>query len=256
MKSLGLVFIALIIIASLLSLSSCVCIEVLEGEQGPPGPITALFVEPDSVSDGDSWNVYGVGFPASTTVTLKFKYLNDNEWVDWYDDTATIDENGYFFSEQDEEIVEGMYVICETYVELVFHGAAQFDCYAIDTEKIAEKATVQTAVIAMMTQNEISSIPNPINYAGGVAYKNMKAFPDNTSQCTVDKVYDPTDMAYTANDKDGYILFGHDDTADDSSSTDLVNYVATDTTTYYYTCEADGTVRQWSDTMMTYEYTD
>lgn len=120
----------------------------------------------------------------------------------------------------------------------------------------AEKAIIEAAIIELMTENEHTTIPNPHNVAGGVAFNDMAAFPDSTSECTVNKVNDPTDMAYTANDKDGYILYSHDKTADGSSSTDLVNYVHMPTAIYYYTCEADGTIRQWSDAAMTTEYTD
>jgi len=119
-----------------------------------------------------------------------------------------------------------------------------------------EKLNIETATIALMTENERTTIPNPHNVAGGVAFNDMAHFPDNTSACTVDKVNDPTDTAYTANDKDGYILYSHDKTADGSSSVGLVNYVHMSTAIYYYTCEADGTIRQWSDAAMTTEYTD
>jgi hypothetical protein len=125
----------------------------------------------------------------------------------------------------------------------------------IDTRKI-EKANIESATTALMEENERTTIPNPHNVAGGVAFKDMAAFPDNTSACTVDKVNDPTDTAYTANDKDGYILYSHDKTADGSSSAGLVNYIHMPDTIYYYTCEADGTIRLWSDAAMTTEYTD
>ena len=124
-----------------------------------------------------------------------------------------------------------------------------------ETRRI-EKANVEFATSALMAENELTTIPNPHNVAGGVAFNDMAAFPDNTSACTVDKVNDPTDTAYTANDKYGYILYSHDKTADGSSSTGLVNYIHTPATIYYYTCEADGTIRQWSDAAMTTEYTD
>ena len=124
-----------------------------------------------------------------------------------------------------------------------------------ETRRI-EKANVEFATAALMEENERTTIPNPHNVAGGVAFNDMAAFPDSTSACTVDKVNDPTDTAYTANDKDGYILYGHDKTADGSNSAGLVNYLHMPITIYYYTCEADGTIRQWSDAAMTREYTD
>jgi len=107
----------------------------------------------------------------------------------------------------------------------------------------------------MMTENNLTLIPNLINVAGGIATNDMTAFPDSTSACTTDKLTDPDGTAYTANDADGYVLHTHDLAADDAS-TPTVNYFAMTGTQYYYTCEADGTVRQWSDAAMTIEYTD
>jgi len=120
-----------------------------------------------------------------------------------------------------------------------------------------EKRSIAAAVIAMMSENSITSIPNPHNVAGGVAYNDMTMFPDNTSVAgSADKLTDGNGDEYTANDKDGYVLYQHDGDANDSNQINLANYVATTTTMYYYTCEADGTVRQWSDAAMTTEYTD
>jgi len=120
-----------------------------------------------------------------------------------------------------------------------------------------EKMNIMMAVIAMMAENSITSIPNPHNVAGGVAYNDMTVFPDNTSVAgSADKLIDGDSDAYNASDKNGYLLWSHDRTADGSSSAGLVNYVPMSTSTYYYTCEADGTVRQWSDAAMTTEHTD
>ncbi|MFC2009830.1 type II secretion system protein, partial [Chloroflexota bacterium] len=103
-----------------------------------------------------------------------------------------------------------------------------------------ELSNIQSAVTAMMTDNGISTLPNPV----GVATDDMGAFPDATSACETDKINDPTGNAYTnASDLDGFILFGHDVTAD-AAATPLVNYVATETTQGTYTVDANGTVTQ------------
>jgi len=103
-----------------------------------------------------------------------------------------------------------------------------------------EKTNLQTAVIAMMTDNNLSTLPNPVSSATS----NMSTFPDSTSACTTDKVNDPNGTAYDGNDKDGFILYQHDITADSSDNTSLVNYVATELTKGTYTVDASGTVTQ------------
>ncbi len=106
-----------------------------------------------------------------------------------------------------------------------------------------ELSNIQTAVIAMMTDNAVSALPFPV----GTATSNMGAFPDATSVAgTANKLNDPTGTAYTGgagNDLDGFILYRHDITAD-ADNASLVNYVATSTTKGTYTVTADGTVNQ------------
>ena len=108
-----------------------------------------------------------------------------------------------------------------------------------------EFANIQSAVHAMMVDNELATLDNPVL----LSTNDMTAFPD-TSVCAVDKVTDPDGGTYVdgvdpLGDKDGYILFGHDITGDDDQAT-LYNYVATDTTTYYYDVDAAGTVTQYT----------
>ncbi len=117
--------------------------------------------------------------------------------------------------------------------------------------KDTEFANIQAAVHAMMVDNEIATLPNPILV--GARTKDMAAFPDATSvAASADKLTDPLGYAYeVTTDKDGYILFGHDITGGaaagpNPSQTD-VNYVATQTTSYWYSVDASGTVTQ-SDT--------
>ena len=124
----------------------------------------------------------------------------------------------------------------------------------IEGEEVARKtefADIQAAVHSMMTDNGLITIPSAISYAGGTASDDMTAFPDSFSSVAGgDKVTDPEDYDYAdATDKAGYILYGHDITGSDEGNpnpdqTD-VNYISKSTTSYYYTCESDGTIRQF-----------
>jgi len=102
-----------------------------------------------------------------------------------------------------------------------------------------EFANIQTSVIALMTDNQLDSLPNPVT----VATANMSLFPDPTSAVTVQKLTDPEGATYQAGDGDGYILFGHDVVADNSVNA-TVNYVATEISKGSYTVDALGTVLQ------------
>ena len=112
-----------------------------------------------------------------------------------------------------------------------------------DEASETEFANVQSAVVAMMVDNQLSTLPNPV----GTATDNMSLFPDSASQCTVagEKVNDPDGDAYTASDKDGFILYRHDVLADSATNV-TVNYVATEMTKGEYTVDASGTVTQTS----------
>jgi type IV pilus assembly protein PilA len=107
-----------------------------------------------------------------------------------------------------------------------------------------ELENVQSAVLAMMTDNSLDTLPSGTFPADTTSATNdMAAFP-STAACTTDKVYDPDGDAYTASDLDGYILYQHDIIADSSNSTALVNYVATRYTKGTYYVDALGTVVQ------------
>jgi len=102
-----------------------------------------------------------------------------------------------------------------------------------------EFSNVQTAVIALMVDNQLSTLSNPV----AVATSDMGAFPD-TSICGIDKILDPDGNAYIAGqDKDGYYLYQHDITGD-GTSTGLVDYVTTDYTMGTYIVDSNGTVTQ------------
>jgi type IV pilus assembly protein PilA len=105
-----------------------------------------------------------------------------------------------------------------------------------------EFSNVQSAVVAMMVDNQLSTLPNPV----ASATSDMSAFPDATSDWNNGgKATDVNGDSFGAGDRAGFILFQHDMTGDTDNST-LVNYVATQTTKGTYTCDANGTVTQES----------
>ena len=87
-----------------------------------------------------------------------------------------------------------------------------------------ELHNVQTAVLAMMADNGISTFENPV----GVATNDMGAFPDAT---TVHGL------------ATGYLLYGHDKDEDGTADT---NYLTWQSTVGTYTCDEFGTVTQTS----------
>ena len=106
-----------------------------------------------------------------------------------------------------------------------------------------ELSNVQTAVVAMMVDNQLSVLPTTGLVLTGGATANMSAFP-STAVCATDKINDPDGDAYTVTtDKDGYILYQHDIDADGTQN-NLVNYVATEETHGTYYVDASGTVFQ------------
>ncbi len=115
-----------------------------------------------------------------------------------------------------------------------------------ETEAAAtERTNIQTAVIAMMTDNGLSELPTGTFILQAAATDNMSAFPSDAECATVgEKINDPDGDAYTVTtDKDGYILYQHDITAD-GAQTGLVNYVAQELTKGTYYVDAMGTVYQ------------
>jgi len=127
-----------------------------------------------------------------------------------------------------------------------------------EEDRRAEFRNIASAVMAMMDDNDLLEIPHPLDYAAEtVATNDMRVFPDFTSDwgSTGGKVVDPDGTAYTAGDDVGYVLYSHDRMGDGASGPP-VSYATVTQTTYYYTCEADGTIRQWDgpDIATAYEY--
>lgn len=104
----------------------------------------------------------------------------------------------------------------------------------------AEFRAVIQAVTDMMEDNNLHEIPQPINFEGGVAVNEMTAFPDVTTTAE--------EKGYTGagTPLDGYILYEHDRImAENTTDYETMIYIDGPITEYYYTCEADGTVRQF-----------
>jgi len=111
---------------------------------------------------------------------------------------------------------------------------------AEEAARRAEFSAVIQAVSSMMKDNRLDKILNPINHEGGVATNKMTAFPDAITTAR--------QKGYTGKGtpSEGYLLYGHDRiTADNTSVYQEMNYIDQSVTEYYYTCEADGTVRQF-----------
>jgi len=117
----------------------------------------------------------------------------------------------------------------------------------------AEFQSVISAVTEMMEANALATIPNPMSYNRGIATSFMgdnistgsvvEGFPDITTSATA--------KGYNGNGspRDGYVLYGHDIiSSEDATQYVTVNYFSSLTTKYYYTCEVNGTVRQWDGT--------
>jgi len=104
-----------------------------------------------------------------------------------------------------------------------------------------EQQNIQAAVTSMMTDNNIATLPTPVDTT---RTNDMTQFPDTTAAAS--KGTDPNGNTYDGSDKAGFILFGHDIIGGDSSqTTGNVNYLATNTTAYWYTVDAQGTVTQY-----------
>ena len=110
-----------------------------------------------------------------------------------------------------------------------------------------EYGRVRAAVEKMMEENLLSEIPNPADFAGGIAFSNMTAFPDPDSEwqgLPGGKYFDAQGGAYSNGDMPGYVLYNHDNQGNGSAAS-LITYIDTSQTEWFYTCEADGTVRQF-----------
>ncbi|MDD5038425.1 MAG: hypothetical protein PHN78_03815 [Dehalococcoidales bacterium] len=140
----------------------------------------------------------------------------------------------------------------------------QIEATAVGEEgdRRAEFRTVTAAVSAMMSNNSLSEIPNPISSGGGVATNLMGDDP-----YTTELIEGFPDIATTAAEKGyiggvtgaprgGYVLYNHGKIRSDNATLfQTVDYITLEstvfyytnnyTTHYYYTCDVDGTVHQY-----------
>ena len=110
-----------------------------------------------------------------------------------------------------------------------------------ETEAAAtELANIQAAVTAMMTDNGLATLTNPVT---SPATHDMFAFPDTSTAGGAGKMNSGTGANFTSGDNNNWSLFLCDITADSGNGT-LTNYVATRQTKGTYTVNSQGTVTQ------------
>jgi hypothetical protein len=125
-----------------------------------------------------------------------------------------------------------------------------------------EFRNVIAAVKVMMEDNSLFRIPNPELASEGRATNLMGDDPFTPVFDGFPDIITTADgKQYTGNDsiKTGYLLYEHDKVnSDNHSLTTSRTYYPSLKTSYYYTAEADGTVRQWSgpNTHIDKEYLD
>ncbi|GAG59782.1 unnamed protein product [marine sediment metagenome] len=144
---------------------------------------------------------------------------------------------------------------------VVIPNIGQFIGAGEEEARETDYATVQASVHSMMVDNGISSITPAFAYATtGTATDTMSGFPDTTATLATKGANAQFVLdAIAANDITaevlGYRLYGNQividvdgdgtyDAGDDEIK--AVNYVAASTSEYYYTCETDGTIRQFN----------
>ena len=101
---------------------------------------------------------------------------------------------------------------------IVIPNVGRFIGRGEEEAKETEFANIQSAVVAMMVDNALSELKTPVSGTGNQT-NDMSAFPDAQGV---------------------YVLYGFTD----NSTGDTVNYVATQTTSYWYTVDNLGTVTQ------------
>jgi hypothetical protein len=131
-------------------------------------------------------------------------------------------------------------------------GATELKTLATGEEasRREEFRNVIGAVQAMMEDNGLSVLNNPIHQSAGIATNFMGDDPSTTDTVEgfPDMTTPPAQKGYTGSDtpRAGYVLYEHDKIPfDNPGSFETVNYIDIPVTTYYYTCESDGEVRQW-----------
>ena len=121
-----------------------------------------------------------------------------------------------------------------------------------DPSRAQELLDVQAAVGALMEANGLETLPYPRDFAGEVAFNDMTVFPDAASDWIGDragKLVDSLGLSYMDGDKPGYLLIGNDIIAD-GQQTNLADYFKIKKTKFFYTCEANGLVRQFNASIL------
>ena len=207
------------------------------------------------IATNDMGSKLTTGFPNNTTTAIDKGYTGTgtprNGYVLYRHDRISTDNTSQFETTSYlPRSTTDYYYTCET------DGTVrQFDGPDVATAieypnseweaRRTEMYNVSIAVMDMMTDNGLEEIPAPRDYAGGIAINDMgskltRGFPDNTTS-VIGKGYTGTESP-----RNGYVLYKHDRISTDNTTLfDTLNYILTPTTKYYYTCEADGTVRQF-----------
>jgi len=138
-------------------------------------------------------------------------------------------------------------------VEVMFTGE--------EAGRRAEFRRVIAAAMDMMEDNALSEIPNPMNFASGVAANLTGDDPDTEEviEGFPDIITTAVERGYSGNatPRIGYVLYDHDKILTDNTTLfETVSYITVLATRYFYTCEADGTVRQFdgADVLTATEY--
>ena len=144
---------------------------------------------------------------------------------------------------------------------VVLPVANRFADSGVEEARLTEFHDVSTAVILLMTHNQLLSIPNPVTGDTppcAVGTQDFTRFPDTDSDAGQGagndggKEFDPDDNAYvftgppSGRDLQGYVLYDHDPIGSDGPVA-LFNYLFSRDATYCYTVDGDGTVHQYSE---------
>ena len=109
---------------------------------------------------------------------------------------------------------------------------------------------VSQAVIKMMQDNGLGVIPYPLNFISGVATNFMGDNPNTkvAKEGFPDIITTTEEKGYTGDKfpRNGYVLYEHDKTVSTNTTEfETIRYFPSLSTEYYYTCERNGTVRQF-----------
>ena len=147
---------------------------------------------------------------------------------------------------------------------VIIPNVGQFIGAGEEEARETEYTTIQTSIHAMMVDNGISSLPGAVIWTDSTtgAVNNMSAYPDTTATLATKGadaqfVLDAIAAGDISAEVLGYLLYGSQividadgdgtyDAGDDEIK--AIKYVGMATSTYYYTCETDGTIRQWDTT--------